>query len=440
MTTVSDCAGGRAFFKAYRDYRKEHPAFDADEPYEALPKPPTMPSHAAPMLTVPKISNPAEAPHDLGSFPQEPVVHLTFFLSQNMSTLVRQCTGTFIAKNWIATAAHCLAPAPCETSVLTNTGAPFQFFGNCDPTLGGANATSATHLYSYERVQVEWTDILGNVVPGATMDSAQETVLQIPDPHYMGGNDIDHDFALLYFDKDLFDSTLPPNSDDGSAMRIAASEFVAGTQMFVEGSVIPSSGPRVPPFEFVSVPSASVADNGAIIEAPPVGLCEGDSGGPLYRLSPLSTAQNASTVPILVGVTSSSAGPQGADGCSVPGASGATDLWRDVYADFQGQGGSFINEALQLFNGPEFSCALVPDPTASGQTIAKCWGDPCDVTAAPSPNPSNLRGCPTGYICSRPGTDVAANIPLGIDGCPTCGSLPNDCSCVVGQCLPDPGP
>jgi hypothetical protein len=40
---VHDCASARAFSKAYEDYEKSHPGFDANQPLEPIPPPPPPP-------------------------------------------------------------------------------------------------------------------------------------------------------------------------------------------------------------------------------------------------------------------------------------------------------------------------------------------------------------------------------------------------------------
>ncbi len=422
MTTVTSCDGGRAFFRGYKAYSQRHPAFDAHEGFDPLPPPPPMPSAAPPSLTIPKIAG--GTTQSFGAYPLEPVVNLTWLGSGE------QCTGTFIAKNWIATAAHCLEPS-------TICG-PGNLAGSCD----AGPLSAAIHTYTYQRVVVRWAAANGTVAQ-AVLDSMVADVLQIPEPDYLGespgDDDVGHDFALLYLNKDIFDPVLPPDPGNGAAMRIAASEFL-DTTLFVEGS---AGQPPGQAFEYASVlmPSFVAGSDGqeTIINAPAVGICGGDSGGPLYRLSPFGTPQNPALTPILVGTTVASnynASDASITTCSVPGTPGVIDQWKSIYPAFAGQ--SFINVSMRLWNGDDFSCDVLTDLGTPDQSFAQCWGAPCDITTVPSPNPGNLRGCGPGYVCSHPGADLVRWLPPGQDACPTCGPMATDCSCVVGECLPAP--
>jgi hypothetical protein len=455
VSEVSDCPGARAFFRLYDQYRQKHPGFDANET-RALPPPPKPPSNPKlPTLMVPKLSggNPAT----LDGFPKDPVVRLTWILPDG--TPGDFCTGTFIAKNWIVTAAHCLMPLPnCELGLgqLSQSG-PFQFSGSCANNAGVLNSTSAIHLYGYQRLKIQWASGGGTFadggtlddgttpIQGGTLDTNADTVLQIPDPKFMGfidgvSDDYQRDFALLYLDHVLYDGLLPGNADNGSAMRVAAADGLpGGASLYVEGA---GNGSVLTPFEYTSVPSASEELDGqsnptGVYLAPGVGICHGDSGGPLYY-----TSNNA---PILLGVTVLTKPGGTAMACS-SAANDDTDYWKSAGAELSGPGGSFnngvglINNALQLWNGAAFSCSTMPAPGNASASIAQCWGAPCDVTAVPPSNPNNLRGCGAGEVCKGAGADVLLTLPTGVSGCAACGMLPNNCSCVVGQCIPAPPP
>jgi hypothetical protein len=403
---------------------------------------------------VPKLSG--GTPATLGAFPKDPVVRVTWMHPDG--TPGDFCTGVFIAKNWIATAAHCLVPLPnCELELgqLTPSG-PFQFAGSCANNAGALNSTSAIHLYGYQRVQIQWAAANGSVadggtlddgtpIQGGTLDTTADTALQIPDPKFMGFNedpmnqsdDYQQDFALLYLDDVLYDGLLPGNADNGSAMRIAATgNLPDNASLFDEGA---GNGSLLTPFMFTQVTSASLQlDNTGeptgVFSSPGVGICHGDSGGPLYYMS--------DTGPVLLGTSATTA--PGLGSCS-SAANGDTDYWKSAAAELTGlgfltSGVGFINAAMRLWNGDAFSCSTMPDPGNLGAAIAQCWGAPCDVTAVPPSNPNNLRGCGAGEVCKGAGADVLLTLPTGVSGCAACGMLPNNCSCVVGQCIPAPPP
>jgi hypothetical protein len=406
---------------------------------------------------VPKLSGGTAA--TLGGFPKEPVVRLTWINPDGTAGTL--CSGVFIAKNWIATAAHCLAPLPaCELGLgQLNPSGPFKLSGSCADDAGVLNSTSAIHLYGYQRLRIQWAAANGTFadggtlddgtpIQGGTIDTNADTVLQIPDPNFMGhddnmtnpSDDYQRDFALLYLDHILYDGVLPGNADDGSAMRIAAADGLpVNTPLFAEGA---GNGSVLTPFLYTSVPSASEQVDSqmnptGVFLGPGVGLCGGDSGGALYYLS--------NNLPILVG-TFVQTKPGGTTMACSSAANGDTDYWKSAGAELSGPGGSFnngiglINNALQLWNGAAFSCSTMPAPGNTSASIAQCWGAPCDVTAVPTPNPNNLRGCGAGETCKGAGADVLLTLPTGVSGCAACGMLPNNCSCVVGQCVPAPPP
>ncbi len=95
IETATDCTEARQVATAYMSFSKEHPGFDANQPYvRSSRRRPSEPKTAPrPPEEVAKLLNAT-----IGG--QSPVVAF--------DTTTSDCTGSFIAKNWILTAAHCL--------------------------------------------------------------------------------------------------------------------------------------------------------------------------------------------------------------------------------------------------------------------------------------------------------------------------------------------
>jgi V8-like Glu-specific endopeptidase len=203
LTEVKSCADAWAFSKKYGEYQVASPYFDLDEPFED----PNYPEPEAPSLTEediraaegtgPKIRN--------GSGDQlSPVVRLYINKNDNKGELYHYCTGTFIARNWIITAAHCMQAKPGYD------------FGTSDP--------SKYALNGYYPYNIEFYGPQGKLVRRQRFS----IVRQYMDPRYTGnvpGNPYKaHDFALLYVDKQ-FDGWLP-NTDPASTSTSSTFPFM----------------------------------------------------------------------------------------------------------------------------------------------------------------------------------------------------------------------
>lgn len=214
LTEVKSCADGWAFWKQYDKYRETYPYFDVNEPYEPPPfvdreePTPTEAELRAAQGEGPKIKNGTGAK-------LSPVVRFYFDKNDNKGPLYHYCTGTFIGRNWILTAAHCL-----QTKKGWHKGD--------DPDGAAPNG--------YYTINVQYYGANGKLLPTGEFNNTRQYAYtqQIMDPWYTGlrpGNPYHaHDAALLYISKN-FDGMLP-NMDPALGtnsfplMRVSATDHL----------------------------------------------------------------------------------------------------------------------------------------------------------------------------------------------------------------------
>jgi hypothetical protein len=425
IQSVSDCQGARTYMQAYRAYSTAHPGFDADQPIGDLFATPSLPEGPSPTLQMPKLLNgPDLYP---SGYPTNPVVRLTAtFVFDQILTFTAKCSGTFIAKNWITTAAHCLAVVTDSNfTPVTSPDFPFQTV----PLPG--DKWPAARLWGWAKWTIEFADEGGNpsVDLRATLNSGTDDVLQYPDPRYQGGgaldtnDDIPNDFALLYLDKDRYDRLLPPRADTGAAMRVAVRAPTTTDELTMAGY----GGGSTPALTTGALPDD---DQRHIVDATfsadvndpnePV-LCEGDSGGPLYRMVNAGLLNAPDMEPVLIATAVAFAGPGVMHNGFRCATQGATEIWRRADTELD-----FIEKAMRIWNGENFSCDQKQVAGGLALDFAECWGAPC--------------GGPTGQTCGTDATQFCSRPGEVLDteaDCPTC-SGDGTCGCVVGQCLPSP--
>jgi hypothetical protein len=255
LDTVSECDGANHFMEAYREYEREHPSFDADEPLGDSPdvEPPPPPIEPVGDSEISKIAGVT------GPSVNYPVVQLTYQTCKpvngkpscsqaDSSWIVRgndyrnwheSCSGTFIAKNWILTAAHCMIfPAidQCMHDGVTRA--------NCKPNwdlyntwrvqgafrtggLGADGIVSADDPHdNFDRnitargyiMKENWTGTTTEHWAGTDIGKVQ-TTCDTPgcfDAFLIA----EHDLALIYV-RPEYDDRLPPRPEDDGAKRLS---------------------------------------------------------------------------------------------------------------------------------------------------------------------------------------------------------------------------
>jgi len=291
LDSVSDCEGVERYLDAFAEYVEANPNFDDEEPTDDLPDlaDPPMPPASPASLEVQKVYKGAEALNN-------PVVQISYSLVQqpgaeDITDLfgfgAGSCSGTFIAKNWILTAGHCITDAAIFNCLRQHknpktdpTCKPeFNTYGlwTIDFTLPDRTLLKLERVLALAYTNPMW---IGN-------DATKNPLLR-------GGGNLtglaDNDVALLYIGDD---SVLPPRVEDDGAKRLSmVPPVLSGTgtwtlQAFGWGAPgadeLRSFGGIGPTTYQMQGTRAILADSAAATQA---ALCPGDSGGPLVRMDP----------------------------------------------------------------------------------------------------------------------------------------------------------
>jgi hypothetical protein len=485
--TVSDCAGARQFVRRYDAYWNVHPHFDAREPIELPAFPPHTPP-PAPRPEVAKVFNGLPLQED-------PVIEYVIVNTNpaNLGLVTGGCTGTFIAKNWIATAAHCMALAAPGDHLFDGITTDFNgaTLGGVDEKVGVGKTGMAlpdadidatddqlteagidcAHLralgfdcaslplvvlqriYGWFQYQITWAGANGQQITSSAGTGGDPNlkpqltawVKQYPDPRFVGISEIDinahdgdFDFALVYVYSDFYDPVLPPSATGGSATGAAMRLSLVGPttsgfdltfgfgrtgtsiQNTLQGLLMQIDTNNLFPYSFQTVQQTT--------DAGPA-LCPGDSGSPTVRFSTITGANpgGMDLVPVVEGVAHTISKQDPVTHCgNVPpdvdaNLPGEVDTYArtDVETNDKATGVSWVEIAMQDWNGPNFQCRKVTSNGASGQDVAECWGLPCKQDSD----------------CNDPKFFCQRYTPDGVNSkiCPTCPD--KTCSCIVGQCL-----
>ena len=439
VKSVSTCDDARTLMTAYQTYAQAHPGFDADQPMEDAPividgiddgAPDPGDSSLDPVLDVqvPKISGGAPS----GNFA---IVQTDFRWSPGYADCPSSvpycdihCAGTFIAKNFVITAAHCTA-----TARLTKR-----------PPNG----------------QTVWSFAYANSVGVPFTSFTSGKAIQTIDSRFMGwaghANKVfsaPFDFALVY---------IPKEDDNKIPVQLSGSPATMGIAMNSSLGEICSSGEDIwawgPPSNNLTFMDTQGLCQGFVdrftpgqIEVhfpttnadgtPYTGpvICQGDSGGALVDdvpifLDPSQTATGSQTAVVAVVSGLDNNPPESWDlesgmTCAVAGGG----LFLSVtYPEV-----SFVEKTMRKWYGTLFSCDRYVG-TSGAPGVAVCQLDPCatddDCCAQSdlSPSGTGQRDCSgtTRWYCDHPGSRLR--------GCQAC--FDGTCNCVQGMCLPAPRP
>ncbi len=415
MDEVSDCDSARAFYEGLESYSKDHPGFDGDQPLD--PTPVELPALPPDSDEESKIFNGVEP---VGATNRPPVVRLDFVFSNTdpgkpphpRAGKELHCSGTFISKNWILTAAHCVSAPAVDHCV--RAGTPFVE-GQCVPNWNVYGRwTLQIDLQSLPRVLTH-----AFVHPDWIGRQPQNNGLFRNLSEQEAMNTASHDLALLYIPDQ---SSLPGDVEENHAMRFWMPELdpFAPPALTFWGWGVPDrtkllKAQATQDYILSKFPNQIAAITTAEGASFP---CDGDSGGPLVRdVTIVDNKLRTRTVPAIMGVTS--IGTNVCPGFSDPRPPvGLNIRWARVDNEFK-----FIESRMKLHMGRKFACLKIKQTTGTVAEVAECWGSPCTGVE----NRAAGLGCLDDEICYQPGRDFN-------NRCPACNNAAG-CGCIIGQCL-----
>ena len=384
---IATCADGHDYDVAYEQYSAEHPGFDSDQPIEFEPRAP-LPDQMPAAESEEKI-----AFGDIHPF--APVVQIQTTYRGTSSS----CTGTFIAKNWIATAAHCL-----------NIGE--------GPGVKADNA--------YYRFTIVWSDALGHVGRQVTIPY----VLQYLSPNYRGdfGQALPPkprggDFALLNV-PEYYNSSLALSAPDGGDfMLLSMADSAPPPSSEAWGWGQPASNLlESMPLDTYTPLFVDSTDNSALVgqipSNPPL-LCHGDSGGPVvekFQINDATTGEPTEVPAVVATLVGGEVMNTKTSQClDQPGGPVAWARMSEQY--------HFIRASMRDIYGPDFQCKMLPI-IGSTSKLAQCWLTPCqaDADCAGDPKTHCVNPGSASFFTCSPSRCAGTDIPV--------------CGCIFGQCEP----
>ena len=413
LDTVSNCDDARRYVEAYTAYALDNPGFAAEEQGVPLPEGEPEPSHSGPPETqIQKIANGTNAADD-------PIVRLEFPIWPQTDDQKRSqpgdaswgtdaagnvdpesdprgktvtCTGTFINRNWIVTAAHCLSYAAVNGCIFRGLTR-----AQCQPDWaqwGQWTIRGARNGTGYVMRNVEARGYVHSKWYGTTW-SQNPAFCPPKSACYSRALGATHDLALLYVPTDQ-DDRLAANLEENGAKRLSIidpdpswSLTFAGwgdpVQTDPQGNAVAVLRASNPSSSFsVIKPDMVNAVLTATISTPTAPYpCPGDSGGPLMRTG-LQMATNAGTktgLEAVVGVMS-----HGYSLCAP--LDDQPFFWTLVSSP--GNLG-FIEDTMRRW--PPYDNLVCPKRPVNGDpippagppaSVEECWGTPCVANGPPA--------------------------------------------------------
>lgn len=359
MVNVSTCNEARQFMHGYLEYYSQHAHFDdmafdvsSAEEISAPPGPPA---------EIDKIANGIVA----SSYP---VVQLSSFHPPDPprwpNGYWEYCSGYFITKNWVVTAAHCLVDPQLwqKTNAGTNGKAPTGQWGKFK--IGRANtSTNAFEQTISEKGSVE---LYG---------------YEVGVPGYLGTGDWVHDTGLVYFYGPYYDTVLPSPSNGNGAMRISMEPPEQGQLVEAWGWGPPKNPPELTT-NVAPIHISNVSLFGGYFDYAPTlpseaALCHGDSGGPVARLIDTQFGSYLAAKGTYMGWSDPKHLIDNTPCGELPA---STYHWRRIDELLPWIEGHIRNQ----LGTSHFKCQEFPDLTRyndpmhlAGSTYVRCWGNEC---------------------------------------------------------------
>jgi hypothetical protein len=386
---VSTCDEAAAYRAAYAQYAVEHPNFALEQPYEVRALPPLTAHIPSPEVMEEKIST-----GTISRFAPVVQIRTTYY------NKVWACTGSFIAKNWIMTDAHCMNPGEDKTKIVADNA-----YRSWTVIFSDANGNVGKQLNLDYVLQLVHFDFAGTIGEGGS----------IADP-------VGSDFALLYIDGS-YDKNLPRSATPGSDFLRLSTAGAAPLSARAWGWGGPannvSKSMPLTAYTQLSQDPKDITNLTATIPSTDPYLCHGDSGGPLVDKYFVNDAAGQVTeVPAAVATYVGGGAKTKTSPCM--DLTGGKVYWGRLDQNLR-----FIRRVMRdrSFNGPNFDCRYDLEVGSTGHQVVSCWLTPClaDDECGPKARCVNS-GSEDWVTCS----------PTTCDGTPQKGT----CGCIRGKCQP----